>query len=61
MKESIRLTSSTMSLRKAGSDTEVKTSTGKCFLIRKGDYTMFYSPVLHMDSEIFENADVSAC
>jgi len=50
-----------MSLRKAGSDTEVKTSTGKCFLIRKGDYTMFYSPVLHMDSEIFENADVSAC
>nr|CAB3235928.1 cholesterol 7-alpha-monooxygenase-like [Phallusia mammillata] len=55
LKETMRLTGSSMSVRKAMQDTVINTSSGRQYAIRKGDYTIFFAPVTHMDHEIFES------
>jgi cytochrome P450 len=40
-------------------DTNFQTSSGKTFLMRKGDRVAIYPPAIHKDPEIFESPMVS--
>ena len=53
-----RMSASNTVAKRAIEDTSVKTSDEKRFKIRKGDYTLFYTPLFHYDSEVFRNPTV---
>uniref|UniRef100_H2Y5Q0 Uncharacterized protein n=1 Tax=Ciona savignyi TaxID=51511 RepID=H2Y5Q0_CIOSA len=55
LKETMRLTGASLSVRKASREEKIKTVDGRMFSIRKGDYTAYFASVTHMDEEIFEN------
>nr|XP_009860779.2 cholesterol 7-alpha-monooxygenase-like [Ciona intestinalis] len=55
LRETMRLTGASMSIRKATRDESIKTSDGKQYSVRRGDYTAFFAPVTHMDEDIYEN------
>ena len=56
----MRVSGSSMNVRKVAADTTIKTHDNKRFNLRKGDYTMFYSPIMHLDSEVHKESEVSA-
>src|SRR6218665_3793903 len=58
--ETIRLSSGVFMIRYIKEDTMLALSTGKRFLMRKGDRVAMYPPAIHKDPEIFENPLVSS-
>lgn len=48
-----------MVIRRAIEDTTLTTIDNNFYRFRKGDYIMFYSPLLHYDDEVYQNPSVS--
>ena len=59
MKEVLRVAGSNMNLRKALDNVQLKLHDGKVYDVRKGDYVIIYTPLLHYDADIYENPKVS--
>ena len=59
LKEMVRLNGESIIVRKAIVDTVFTTHDGKQYKFRKGDHVMYYSPVMHLDPEVFEEPEVN--
>ena len=54
----MRLKGHNLNIRKATIDTVFTTHDGKQYKFRKGDHVMYYSPVMHLDPEVFDKPEV---
>ncbi|XP_039256438.2 cytochrome P450 7B1-like [Styela clava] len=57
IRESLRLVGSSMIVREVDRNAKVTVASGNKYLVRKGDFTAFFSPLTHMDEVIHENPE----
>uniref|UniRef100_H2ZLL6 Uncharacterized protein n=1 Tax=Ciona savignyi TaxID=51511 RepID=H2ZLL6_CIOSA len=57
LKETLRVSGSSMAVRRATQNTTITLHSGKVYNIRKGDYTSYFAPVTHQDTQIYEKPE----
>ena len=58
-KEAMRISGTSMTIRHVTADTTIKTHDNKQYNLRKGDYTMFYSPIIQLNPDTYKEPEVS--